>query len=251
MANAAAVLITIPLSHYCEKARWALDRLGLAYEEEPHAPLFHRLATRRGERGTVPVLVDDGRRYADSTAILEHADAIQGGDLLYPRDAALGREVEALEETFDTRLGPHARRWAYAELLGRPEVLGELWSRGVPRHEALFLPLITPLARRLVRAAYKVSAEGAQRSLQQVQAVFQQVDRQLSDGRRFLVGDRFSAADLTFASLAAPVLYPQGYRAVHPPLEAMSAATRAQVELLRATPAGQFALRLFAEERGA
>jgi len=115
----------------------------------------------------------------------------------------------------------------------------------------LFLPLITPLARRLVRAAYKVSAEGAQRSLQQVEAVFQQVDRQLSDGRRFLVGDRFSAADLTFASLAAPVLYPQGYRAVHPPLEAMSAATRAQVELLRATPAGQFALRLFAEERGA
>ena len=252
MANAAAVLITIPLSHYCEKARWALDRVGLAYAEEPHAPLFHRLATRRGERGTVPVLVHGGRRYADSTAILEHADATQGGDLLYPRDAALGRrEVAAWEETFDTKLGPHSRRWAYAELLGRPELLGELWSRGVPRHEALLLPLITPLARRLVRAAYKVTADGAQRSLQQVQAVFQQVDRQLSDGRRFLVADRFSAADLTFASLAAPALYPPGYRAVHPPLEAMSAATRAEVERLRDTAAGRFALRLFAEERGA
>ena len=113
------------------------------------------------------------------------------------------------------------------------------------------MPLITPLTRRLVRAAYKVTADGAQRSLQQVQAVFQQVDRQLSDGRRFLVGDRFSAADLTFASLAAPALYPPGYRAVHPPLEAMSAATRAEVERLRDTAAGRFALRLFAEERGA
>lgn len=251
MADAAAVLVTIPLSHYCEKARWALDRVGLAYAEEPHAPLFHRLATRRDDRGTVPVLVHDGRRYADSTAILEHADATQGGDLLYPRDAALGHEVRALEETFDTKLGPHSRRWAYAELLGRPEVLGELWSRGVPLHEALLLPLITPLARRLVRAAYNVTADGAQRSLQQVQAVFQQVDRQLSDERRFLVGGRFSAADLTFASLAAPALYPPGYRAVHPPLEAMSAATRAEVERLRDTAAGRFALRLFAEERGA
>jgi glutathione S-transferase len=248
---AAAVLITIPLSHYCEKARWALDRADLAYTEDPHAPLFHRLATRRGERGTVPVLVHLGRRYADSTAILRHADATQGGDVLYPRDAVLSSDVEALEETFDTRLGPHSRRWAYAELLGRPEVLDELWSRGVPRYEALFMPLIAPLTRRLVRAAYKVTADGAQRSLHQVQAVFQQVDRLLSDGRRFLVGGRFSAADLTFASLAAPTLYPPGYRAVHPPLEAMSAATRVEVERLRDTAAGQFALRLFAEERGA
>ncbi len=50
-SNAApAILITIPLSHYCEKARWALDRVALPYREEPHAPLLHRLATKRNER---------------------------------------------------------------------------------------------------------------------------------------------------------------------------------------------------------
>ena len=26
------MLITIPISHYCEKARWALDRAALPYE---------------------------------------------------------------------------------------------------------------------------------------------------------------------------------------------------------------------------
>jgi glutathione S-transferase len=26
-------LLTIPISHYCEKARWGLERLGLAYHE--------------------------------------------------------------------------------------------------------------------------------------------------------------------------------------------------------------------------
>ena len=87
--TASAILITIPLSHYCEKARWALDRVALSYREEPHAPLLHRLATQRNEAGTVPVLVHGSSRFIDSTAILVHADAVCGGDLLYPRDAAL------------------------------------------------------------------------------------------------------------------------------------------------------------------
>ena len=89
MTTASAILITIPLSHYCEKARWALDRVALSYREEPHAPLLHRLATQRNEAGTVPVLVHGSRRFIDSTDILVHADAVCGGDLLYPRDAAL------------------------------------------------------------------------------------------------------------------------------------------------------------------
>lgn len=38
-------LITLPISHYCEKVRWALDRQGIAYREEAHAPIFHGLYT--------------------------------------------------------------------------------------------------------------------------------------------------------------------------------------------------------------
>ena len=37
----ANVLITIPISHYCEKARWALDRARQPYVEVRHLPLFH------------------------------------------------------------------------------------------------------------------------------------------------------------------------------------------------------------------
>lgn len=249
MSTAAAILITIPLSHYCEKARWALDRVALRYREEPHAPLLHRLATRGDGSGTVPVLLHGARRINDSTAILVHADEVCGGELLYPRDATWGPEVAALEEKFDTQLGPHSRRWAYAEFLSQPKLLRSLWSRGVPLREALLLPLITPVARRLVRAAYKITPESARRSLEKVQEVFRQVDHRLGDGRQFLVGGRFSAADMTFAALAAPVLFPTEYRAVHPPLDAVSGAMRAEVQKLRDTDAGRFALRLYSQER--
>ena len=37
-------LITIPISHYCEKARWALDRAGIEYREERHIQGVHQIA---------------------------------------------------------------------------------------------------------------------------------------------------------------------------------------------------------------
>jgi glutathione S-transferase len=253
MTNASALpasLITIPLSHYCEKARWALDWVAFPYREEPHAPLFHRLATKRKDGGTVPVMVDATSRFVDSTEILVRADAVSGGGLLYPCDAVRRREVDVLEERFDTELGPHTRRWAYAHLLPHAKLLRSLWARNVPWLEARLLPVITPLALRLVYAAYKITPESAQRSLERVQNVFRQVDQQLSDGRRFLTGDRFTAADLTFAALAAPVLLPVECCAVQPTLETVPAAMREEILRFRNTDAGRFALRLYSQERG-
>src|SRR5665648_147371 len=66
-----AVLVTIPISHYCEKARWALDRAGVPYRERRHLQGLHRVAVRRAGGGlTAPVLVDDGRVLAESALIL-------------------------------------------------------------------------------------------------------------------------------------------------------------------------------------
>jgi glutathione S-transferase len=185
----------------------------------------------------------------DSTEILVHVDTVCGGDLLYPRDAALRREVDALEERFDTELGPHTRRWAYAQLLPHATLLRSVWSRDVPRIEACLLPLITPLVRSLIRRVYKITPGSAQRSLERVRGVFQQVDARMSNGRRFLVGERFTAADLTFAALAAPVLFPVEYRAAYPALDDAPAPMREEVRRLRDTEAGQFALRMFSQER--
>jgi glutathione S-transferase len=249
MTSAPAVLITIPLSHYCEKARWALDWVALPYQQQPHVPLLHRLATQRNEGGSVPLLVHGGRRFVDSAAILDYADQVGGGGLLYPREAERRQEVSALEQHFDAQLGPHTRRWAYGELLSQPKLLRSVWSRGVPRLEASLLPLITPLTRRLVRSTYKITPQSAQRLLERVWEIFTQVDQRLSDGRKYLTGERFTAADLTFAALAAPALFPVEYRGVLPALEAMSATMREQISRFRGTNAGQFALRLFSQER--
>lgn len=244
-----ATFITIPLSHYCEKARWALDRSGLPYREEPHAPLFHLLFARRRGDGAVPVLIDGKTRLSDSTDILKHADAFRGGDRLYPREPTQRSEVEALEDRFDTGIGLHARRWAYGCLLTETKLVNEVWSKGVSRLEASLVPVVAPLVRRLVRSGYKITPEASERSLARVRECFQEVGERLRSGRRFLVGERFTAADLTFAALAAPVLLPPECRAAHPALDAVPSSMREEVLRLRDTPAGSFALRMFAEER--
>src|SRR5438105_14949685 len=94
-----ARLVTIPISHFCEKARWALDRAGVQYVEQPHLQFIHILAARfAGGARTVPVLVTEaGDVLADSTAILHWADTqLEPERRLYP-DGALGAEAAAVE----------------------------------------------------------------------------------------------------------------------------------------------------------
>jgi glutathione S-transferase len=88
-------------------------------------------------------------------------------------------------------------------------------------------------------------------ALTNVDAMFDDIAWRLYDGRQFLIGDRFTAADLTFAALAAPMLLPSRYGSTLPPPEAMPAAAGREVRRLRSHPAGRFADRLYREERWA
>jgi glutathione S-transferase len=71
----------------------------------------------------------------------------------------------------------------------------------------------------------------------------------LADGRPHLCGDRFSAADLTFAALSASVLIPPQYGVSLPGPDALPPETAELVERVRDHPAGRYALAMFAEHR--
>ena len=241
-------LITIPFSHYCEKARWALDRVGIPYTEEGHLPLFHYLPVRRaGGTRFVPIVVDGPTVIADSTDIVAWADARSPGALLPPdpidRAAAL-----QLEDDFDRELGPATRRWVYFHLLPRHD-LDHLILANVPRWERLALTATRPLAAGFLRRALRIDEAGVARSLAKIESILARIADLLADGRRFLVGDRFTVADLTFASLAAPILLPPAYGVTLPSPADLPAEPRARVEAWRASPAGRFALRLYDTER--
>jgi glutathione S-transferase len=249
--SGALLLITIPFSHYCEKARWVLDRAGLDYEERRFLPVLHMSATvPRGGRST-PMLLDGKERYTDSTDIALYVDSrVPESSRLYPQNAALRQEALELEDLFDRRLGPHARRWIYFHVLGDRDyamrfmsVFGDgaqfrLFSRGFP------------LFRFMMRTVMRIDATSAERSRRYVYEMFDRVSAMLQDGREFLVGDRLSIADVTFASLGAPVVLPPNYGGpTVPSIPSVPSHMMEEVSALRSTLAGRFITRLYESER--
>jgi glutathione S-transferase len=246
-----ARLVTIPISHFCEKARWALDRAGVEYVEEPHVQVIHVFAARRAGGGTtVPVFVTDADEVlAESADILRWADTQVGPERrLYPA-GDLGAEAVALEAWLDDGLGPDGRLWMYHETLPVVKELERWAMAGVPPWEHRVFRVAGGVIDSVIRRHLGIDAAAAGAALARVDRVFDDVAGRLSDGRRFLLGDRFTAADLTFAALAAPVLLPARYGWPLPPPEAMPHAAASEIRRLRNHPAGVFANRLYGEER--
>lgn len=245
------ILITIPISHYCEKARWALDRAGIDYEERAHLQVLHWIpVTRAGGKKTAPVLVWGDRVFTDSADIVEEVSAkAPSGHRLFPDDPAAVAEVRELQRDFDTNLGPEGRRWMYHALHDRRDIAVAYGCTGVPAWQRRALPFAYPMVIRIIDRYLDVTPATAARSEAKVRAVFDGVAERLSDGRPYLCGERFSAADLTFASLSAPLLMPPEYGVPLPQPEELPEAMAATVREMRAHPAGAHALKMFREER--
>jgi glutathione S-transferase len=244
-------LVTIPISHYCEKARWALERTGMRYREEPHVQGIHRLAARRAGGGsTVPVLVTPDAVIDDSAAILAWVDERTAPEhRLLPAHAGERSEVEALCRRLDADLGPAGRRLMYVHMLAQRGLMLSFNNQGVPAWEDRALRWGWPLAIRFARHALDIRP-GVE--VEDEAVVWRELDfvaALLADGRPYLCGERFGAADLTFAALAAPLVVPTAYGVTLPQPEQMPPATAALVRRARDHPAGRYALRMIDEHR--
>jgi glutathione S-transferase len=157
--------------------------------------------------------------------------------------------VEDLEELFDTRLGPHTRRLAYYHLLRDRALFLRSVLTGVGRGERVVFTTLAPVMAFLMRRGMNITPVSAERSLDRIREVFAEVGERLADGRSYLVGEAFTAADLTFASLAAPAVLPRNYGSPLPTLDELPGDMLMVVEECRATPAGEFALKINRDHR--
>ena len=240
-------LVTIPISHYCEKARWALERGGIPYREERHVQGIHRIAARRAGGGrTTPVLVTPEGAIGESEDILRWVDErIAPERRLFPQDAAERAEVERLSRRFDDRLGPHGRRFMYVNMMAHRDLMLRFNDQGVPRWEDRALRWGWPLAVRFLGGALGIRPGVEVEDEAVVWSELDFVADLLADGRPHLCGERFSAADLTFAALSASVVVPPVYGVPLPQPEVLPPEIADLVLRIRDHPAGRYALALF------
>jgi glutathione S-transferase len=195
-----------------------------------------------------PLDVDKDRNKTvvrDTTHINAWADSQQPGSLI---PLAGSDEALAIEDDFDNHFGPATRRWGYYYLLPNHDADPHI-TVGVPRWEKSLLKVARPLAVRFLKRGLKIDTAGMERSKKKINETLSRVDEVLRDGRRFLTGDRFTVADLTFAALAAPILLPAEHPVQKFDVDLFPDEARAQIDQWRHTRAGQFGLRLYADER--
>ncbi len=209
--SAPLILHTFSISHFSEKARWMLDASGIDYVEKPWVPFLHvvpalRLGGRRAT--TVPILVTETGAVQDSTRILLWCEKHRAPFALMPTDPALREEVLAVEDRFD-RIGTHVIRYAYRDALGDSEGIKTVWTLDA-----------TPLQKRIVRTAFPLMRMAFHRMLQlgnpkavasSERKILEGMDwiaERIAGGRRYLVGETLTAADLTVAALLSPLACP-------------------------------------------
>jgi glutathione S-transferase len=213
MSDTKPVLWQIDISHFSEKARWALSYKRIAHVRRSplvgaHIPVA--LWLTRGDSVTLPILQLDGRTIADSTAILAALEQRYPEPPLYPADPEQRRHALDLEDFFDEELGPHARVLPFHELINEPDVFAELASRAVPRTLGKAKRFVGAYARAYTSLRWgandDVAAEAAREG---VMAAMDRLEAELAaNGGSYLVGETFSVADLTAASLFYPIVGP-------------------------------------------
>jgi glutathione S-transferase len=249
MASSTPVLWHIKVSHYNEKARWALDYKGVPHRRVAPMPLFGTLpaAWLMTRAITLPVLRLEGRAIGDSTAIVAALEARFPDPPLYPADPAERARALELEDFFDEQLAPAVRRLGWFHTAQQPRAF---FATAFPDSSPLVRAALRPGAHvsiYAVRRRYGITDASAEQARRQVLAAIDRIEAEIGPSG-YLVGDAFSIADLTAAALATPFVRPPERQYLPPELPPEP--LRSFGEELTARPAGRWVLDMFGRHRG-
>lgn len=246
--DATPILWHLKVSNYNEKARWALDYKGIPHIRRAAVPGRHaKLARRLTGESTFPVLVLDGEAIGDSTRIIEALERRWPEPPLYPADPTQRQQALELEDFFDEELGAYARLLALHSLLPDPDLMLATFTPDLRGGRRVAARGVYPLIRRRVRADFGIDERSVALAEAKCREACQRFRAELGSSG-YLVGDRFTVADLTLAALVAPLVapeqfpYPQPQRG-HPRLADVR-------DLLEEEGTGEWTREVYARHRG-
>jgi glutathione S-transferase len=236
------VLWQLELSHYSEKVRWALDLKRVPHGRRSvlpraHGPIAYLLTRER----RFPVLQLGGRNIGDSTNIIAALEAHAPDPPLYPADPAERERALELEDYFDEHLAPAIRGYAFHHTTRDPKDMLAAVMPDARGARAAVMGRVFAAAAPHVRADYRTSDDDIDR----VRSGMDRLERELG-GRDYLVGDRFTIADLAGAALFTPVVAPP--QRPHAPRSLPPAVLELREELT-ARPGGQWVFEMYARHR--
>jgi glutathione S-transferase len=242
-------LYTFQISHFSEKARFALDLSGISYEEKRLLPGAHIVTTRRlAKKSSVPILVDGKNIVQGSCAILDRLESHLGYGALAvaPENRARADELEALA---DRAFGRGTQTIFYEKLLDSPDLVISMWTQRGPRWGRAFYKVMLRFIAPQIRKKYRVNAKDVAIARDTYTSAFDEMDRALG-GEKYFFGGKLSRVDITVAALLAPLVQPNE----HPfewPKEEPPPELSSLRKLLERRPTWNHVARIYAEHRRA
>lgn len=204
-------LYQFPISHYCEKVRWALDYKNIPYKKINLLPGPHvKKITALADSSELPLIMHGNKIIQQSNEIINYLDATFPEQTLTPKNLSIKKQSLEWEAFVDKEVGPHLRRYFYHTLLKHPDIIIPIFSYDGPWYGTYFLKIIYPKLRKTMTRYMRLTDKSAEKSRQHLIAAMEKLNSHLSH-QPFLAGDQFSRADLAAASLLAPILQPAKY----------------------------------------
>src|SRR5678815_3133320 len=190
-------LITFPPSLDSELSRFLLAHYRVRHEEKRHTLVFSFFVTLwHGYTLLFPLLYSKSYRLPTVRQIVDHFDGLASdSDKLLP-EGSDRRTVEADWPIFNDTLAFASAVFAYYHLLPHRPIMLRPLSEGTPSFEVRMVRAFYPVFSGLLKLLLRLTAARAQNALRDAREVFRKVDERLADGRRYLVGDRFSLSDM-------------------------------------------------------
>jgi len=214
------VLYIFAISHYCEKARWALDYLNIEYRLHHISPITH-IKFVRGlgvADTTLPVLTAGSLTLQGSSRIIDWAEAQSrpGKRSLEVDNTTDVSSARAIEQRLDDVAGVHVRRYYYADaLLNQPQTVRPIFCGNLTWREQIMLRLAWGRICKYMIQELDLGVEQGRESRRIIETELDWLDGLLVDGRAFLLGEHFSRADITAASLLSPLVLPPQHPTYH------------------------------------
>jgi glutathione S-transferase len=243
------VLWHLDISHYNEKVRWALDYKGVPHVRRAVTPGLQELTARRLRAGrTVPILQLNGRAIGDSTRIIEEIERRWPEPPLYPSDPEERRRALELEDYFDEDCGHDVRRVLFNDNLTEPEkFIGMFVGPDNPRLG--LLKGLSPLLAPILKWRYEIRPERVAQSREVVRGALRRVEEETASAR-YLVGDSFTVADLTAASILALIVVPPEFPYIKLQPDERAAQFREFRASLKDRPGFKWVEEMYARHRG-
>lgn len=222
----AVKLYQFAISHYCEKARWALDFKGVQYQPINLLPGQHiKVIKAMADHSSVPVLVHDERVIQGSGAILDYLDTHFPERPLSPTNPELRQRVLEWERRLDKVAGPAVRCYCYHYLLQRPKLVAPMLAAQTPFYNRYLIRLTFSRIEHIMRKWMKINEQTARASQDSMEQILKDL-AEAYEKSDYLVGNQFTRADLTAAAMFAPLFQPEPYPVPWPAMDKLPAPMR-------------------------